>query len=103
MMGGYGGPQYTVGFGVEIDAMGPGVCGTTMLAIPVHPPGPVATTEYVPLKLFTTIDAVLAPPGVHTYDVPPLAVRTTDPPGSQTCPVIVIVGVGFGKIVMGSE
>ena len=80
-------------------AVGPGVCGTTMLAFPLQPAAFVAVTVYVPLAV-TTSDVALIFPGVHTYDVPPLAVSKTIPPGSHTWPVIVIVGVGAGKILM---
>ena len=64
-------------------AVGPGVCGTTILAIPLQPAAFVAVTVYVPLAV-TTIEVALIFPGVHTYDVPPLAVRMTVPPGSHT-------------------
>lgn len=72
-----------------------------MLAVPEHPPAFVTVTEYVPLEL-TMMDCVFAPVD-QRYDVPALAVRITPPPGSQTFPVMLIVGTGFGLIVTGNN
>ena len=55
-----------------IDGVGAEATKTVAFAVAVHPPLPVAVTEYIP-NAFTLIDAPVSPVD-HWYETPPLAV-----------------------------
>ena len=60
----------------------------------------VTTTEYDP-EVLTVMLWVVKLPGVHKYEFPELAVRTTDPPLQKVVgPMAKMIGTGFGTTVI---
>jgi hypothetical protein len=72
--------------------------------VALHPPAPVTVTINEP-ELFTVMDCVVAPL-FQRYELPALAVNTTEPPVQKLVTplgVIVATGTGFTEIVVGVD
>lgn len=64
----------------EIDAVGGGSTFTVRVAVAVQPFASVTTTVYTVVDVGLTVTEAVVGPCPHSYDVPPLAVSTTEPP-----------------------
>jgi hypothetical protein len=72
--------------------------------VALHPPAPVTVTVNEP-EVFTVMDCVVAPL-FQRYELPALAVNTTEPPVQKLVTplgVMVATGNGFTEIVVGVD